>query len=139
MWILFDDARAKGAAPRLYADPQAIVVARTIEEVLPALDQVRRAVAEGAHAAGYLGYEGSYALDPKLAVGARSGEGPLLAFGLYDRFVTPDLAALLPSPDGAYAGEPRPRIGRADYERAAAEVREQLFAGDYYQANLTFG
>ena len=85
MWILFDDARPGGAAPRLYREPRAMVVARTVDEVVPALEEVRRAVAGGAHAAGYLAYEAGHALDPKLAASARAGEGPLLAFGLYSQ------------------------------------------------------
>lgn len=139
MWILFDDARPGGAAPRLYAKPREMIVARTIAEVVPALDAVLAGVAAGAHAAGWLAYEAGHALDPKLARSARGWDGRLLAFGLYDGFETPDLARLLPDPDGAFAGRPRPRITQAAYERAAGEVREHLFAGDFYQANLTFG
>jgi para-aminobenzoate synthetase/4-amino-4-deoxychorismate lyase len=145
MWILFDDARGRdgarrgGAALRLYAKPRETVVARALDQVGPALDRIREAVAGGAHAAGYLAYEAGHALDPKLAESARQAAGPLLAFGLFDGFSTPDLGDLLPAPDGAFVGPPRPRITRAAYEAAAAAVREHLFAGDYYQANLTFG
>ena len=139
MWILFDDARPDGAKPRLYRAPGSVVVAQRIDEVVPALEQVRSAVAGGAHAAGWLAYEAGHAFDPKLAASMREIEGPLLCFGLYDGFETPDLADLLPSPDGAFAGMPHPRIERAAYEAAVGEVREHLFAGDYYQANLTFG
>ena len=94
MWILFDDARPGGAAPRLYRAPQSVVVARRIEEVVPALEQVRAAVAAGAHAAGWLAYEAGHAFDPALTDSFRGGDGPLLSFGLYDGFETPDLAAL---------------------------------------------
>ncbi|MDQ3077608.1 MAG: aminodeoxychorismate synthase component I [Pseudomonadota bacterium] len=139
MWILFDDARAGGAPPRLYREPRSIIVARAIDEVVPALEQIQAGLADGAHAAGYLAYEAGHALDPKLADSMRSGDGPLLLFGLFDRAEIPDLAALLPSPEGAFVGRPRPRIDQAAYERAAATVREHLFAGDFYQANLTFG
>ena len=70
----------------------------------------RRRSRAGAHAAGYLAYEAGHALDPKLAASARQGDGPLLSFGLFDGFTTPDLGELLPSPDGAFVGPPRPRI-----------------------------
>ena len=139
MWILFDDARPGGARPRLYRAPRSVVVAKRFDEVVPALDQVRSAVAGGAHAAGWLAYEAGHAFDPKLAASMREIKGPLLCFGLYDGFETPDLADLLPSRNGAFAGTPHPRIERAVYEAAVGEVREHLFAGDYYQANLTFG
>ncbi len=139
MWILFDDAREGGASPRLYARPRKVIVAREVEQVIPALGQVRQEVASGAHAAGYLAYEAGHAFDAKLTASARRGEGPLLCFGLFDGYETPDLAALLPSPEGAYAAIPRPRISQDAYEEGVARVREHLFAGDFYQANLTFG
>jgi para-aminobenzoate synthetase/4-amino-4-deoxychorismate lyase len=139
MWILFDDAREGGASPRLYARPHATVVAKEIEEVLPALEQVRAAVATGAHAAGYLAYEAGHAFDPKLGGCTRTSDGPLLCFGLFAGFETPDLKQLLPPADGSYVGRPHPRISQSDYEAAARQVREHLFAGDFYQANLTFG
>ncbi|HXG81187.1 MAG TPA: aminodeoxychorismate synthase component I, partial [Sphingomicrobium sp.] len=46
---------------------------------------------------------------------------------------------ILPGPDGGYVGRPVPRITQQDYEEAVQQVREHLFAGDFYQANLTFG
>ena len=139
MWMLFDDGRAGGAQPRLYAGPSAAIVAWTAGEVAPALAAIRAGVAGGAHAAGYLAYEAGHAFDPRLEPSARRADGPLLQFGLFDGYSTPDLAQLLPLPDGAFVGCPHPRIAGAAYEAAVATVREQLFAGDYYQANLTFG
>jgi para-aminobenzoate synthetase/4-amino-4-deoxychorismate lyase len=139
MWLLFDDAREGGASPRLYTDPTEVIFAREIEEVIPALEQVRVGIAAGHHAAGYLAYEAAYALDPKLTSCARMADSPLVCFGLFDAFEIPDLESLLPSPDGAFIGRPKPRLGQTAYEAAVAEVREHLFAGDFYQANLTFG
>ena len=137
--MLFDDGRAGGPPPRLYAAPLATIEAWTVGEVAPALAAVRAGVADGAHAAGYLAYEAGHAFDPRLGPSARAADGPLLRFGLFDGYSTPDLATLLPSPDGAYVGRPRPRIGAAAYQAAVGVVREQLFAGEFYQANLTFG
>ncbi|WP_240913818.1 aminodeoxychorismate synthase component I [Sphingomonas sp. HDW15A] len=67
---------------------------------------------------------------------------PLLWFGIFDgyRLLDPaDVTVMLGDPAGAWIGRPRPRIGRSDYLAAAERVREHLFAGDFYQANLTFG
>ena len=139
MRILFDDAREGGASPRLYARLSTVIIAREVGEVVPALDRVRAGLAAGKHAAGYLAYEAGHAFDPKLSASTRRGEGPLLCFGLFDDFATPDLTALLPPADGAYVGRPRPRITQSAYEAAAIKVRDHLFAGDFYQANLTFG
>ncbi|HXG99563.1 MAG TPA: aminodeoxychorismate synthase component I [Sphingomicrobium sp.] len=139
MWILFDDARRGGASPRVYAEPREVIVAHSLEEVVPALERVGAAVAAGTHAAGYLAYEAGHAFDPRLAASARATEGPLLSFGLFDDFTVPNLADLLPDADGAFVGKVHPRIDQGDYEDAAGAVREDLFAGEYYQANLTFG
>ncbi|MCL6741925.1 aminodeoxychorismate synthase component I [Sphingomonas sp. RB56-2] len=139
MWLLFDDAREGGAAPRLYRQPVEIIAAHDLDEVEPALGRIRAGLRAGRHAAGYLAYEAGHAFESKLAGSARRGEGPLLCFGLFEGHETPDIETLLPSPDGAYIGPVRPRIGRPSYEAAADQVREHLFAGDFYQANLTFG
>lgn len=139
MIVLFDDAREGGATPRLYRQPGEVIVAREWDDVGPALEKVRKGLRAGKHAAGYLAYEAGYAFDPKLRPIARKGEGPLLCFGLFDSFDTPDLSDLLPSPDGASVGPIRPRISPDAYARSVARVHEHLFAGDFYQANLTFG
>ena len=139
MWMFFDDERKNGADPRLYRDPVERVVADSFEEIPPALERIRAALGEGKHAAGYLAYEAGYAFDTKLTGHARKGDGPLLSFGLFEGFETPELGSLLPNPDGAFAGRLLPRIEANEYESAAQTVRDHLFAGDFYQANLTFG
>ena len=141
-FVLFDDMRADGAGARIYEHPADQVAAAGIEDVRPALDQLRTAVASGRHAAGFIAYDAAYALEPKLWALARQGEGPLLWFGLFDSYralAADELEAMLGDPAGAWTGTPKPRIARGDYLAAAAHVREHLFAGDFYQANLTFG
>ena len=136
-YLLFDDARAGAATARLYQNPAEVVVAWQLDEVRPALARVRAGLAEGRHAAGWLAYEAGHAFDPALAASFRRPGGPLLWFGLFDGWeaVTPDQ---LPSGDGAHLSLPVARIDRADYLAAVATVHEALYAGDYYQANLTF-
>lgn len=107
--------------------------------MVPALERLQAAVRDGRHAAGYLAYEAGHALDPALTSSARQGEGPLLWFGLFDDYEEADASSWLPQPDGARVSPPQPRIRREDYLSAVADVREHLFAGDFYQANLTFG
>ena len=137
-FLLFDDAREGGRA-RLYRNSRQSIVAHSLDDVRPALATLRQGIAAGAHAAGYLAYEAGQALDPALSESARTGDGPLLWFGLFDGFEMPELTSLLPNPAGAFAGAPRPRIGFDDYAAAAGTVSDHLFAGDFYQANLTFG
>ena len=120
--------------PRLYRHPAEVVEARRPGDVAAALRRLR-----GRHAAGFIGYEAGHALEPKLAPLARAGDGPpLLWFGLFGGWEEVDAAALLPDPAGAWAGPPRPRIGRDAHEGAIAAALDHILAGDIYQANLTF-
>ena len=124
------------AGGRLYRSPADVVEARAPGEIAPALAQLRAARRE---AAGFLAYEAGHALEPKLApLAVRGEETPLLWFGLFDGWEEVDVAAWLPDPAGAWAGAPQPLIARQAYEAAAERVREHIFAGDVYQANLTF-
>ena len=139
MWILFDDAREGGISPRLYREPSQIIVANELDEVVPALERIRSGLRSGKHAAGYIAYEAGHALDPKLSASFRKADGPLLCFGLFDGFETPDISGLLTSPDSAFIGVASPRLSQGQYETAVRQVHEHLLAGDFYQANLTFG
>lgn len=137
--MLLDDARPGGADARLYRDPVRIVTAQRPEEVHVALAALDAARSERLHAAGYLAYEVGHALEPRLGTPVTSG--PLLWFGLFERFETiaaEDVTALLPDPAGAWIGRPRPGITRAAYDAAFARVHEWIEAGDIYQANLSF-
>ena len=128
---------------RLYEAPVGEIVALHDDEVRPALARLRAAVASGRHVAGWIGYDAGYALEDKLFPLARTlGDTPLLWFGIFDSYRILDAAectAFLGDPAAAFLAKPKPRIERAAYLAAATRVREHLFAGDYYQANLTFG
>ena len=142
-FLLFDDARVGGAPCRLYEAPLGEIVAHEIDEVAPALAELRMAVGHGKHVAGWIAYDAGYALEDKLRpLARRLGDAPLLWFGLFERYRILDAkqrAAFLGDPAAAWLGLPRPRIERAAYFAAAARVKEHLFAGEFYQANLTFG
>ena len=138
-FLLFDDAREGGAPARLYRAPFETIAASDLDDVRPALERLRAAATGGAHAAGFLTYEAGLAFEPRLAAGARKAQGLLLWFGLFDGYETIDASDWLPDSAGGWVGKPKPRIAQADYLAAAERVREHLFAGDFYQANLTFG
>jgi para-aminobenzoate synthetase/4-amino-4-deoxychorismate lyase len=124
-----------GGEARLYRAPVEIVEARQVDEVRPALARLRCAERD---AVGFLAYEAGHALEPKLAALApETGEMPLLWFGLFDAPESVDLERL-PSPDGAWAGPPCPRIEREAYVAAVDAVLAHTLEGDLYQANLTF-
>lgn len=135
-FVLLDDARDGGAAPRLYQHPVAVVAAMTVDAVAPALAEVRAGVAKGLHAAGYLAYEAAAAFEPALPPPALPPV-PLLWFGLFKGFTTPDPDSLPPA-SSAWTGVVTPQIARADYDARLDTLIELIRAGDLYQANLAY-
>ncbi|WP_019834036.1 aminodeoxychorismate synthase component I [Sphingomonas sp. PR090111-T3T-6A] len=138
-FVLLDDATGAGAGPaRLYRDPAEVVTASTRAGLAEALATLRTAQARGLHAAGWIAYDAGA---PGEASTATEGEGPLLWFGLFERYETipaADVPSLFPDPAGAWAGAPVPRIAFAAYAEAFSRVEAYIAAGDIYQANLTF-
>jgi len=136
-FVLLDDARDGGRA-FLHAGPSQIVETREPDEIATCLDLLRGA---GRTAAGFIAYEAGHTLEPKLAPLCRRAaddEPPLLWFGLFDHVEPVDAGALLPDPDGAWAGAPRPSIDQSDHAEMVAAAMAHIEAGDIYQANITF-
>jgi len=140
-FVLLDDARAAGAAPaRLYQAPIAIVEARAVAEVKPALDRLRAARHRGLHAAGSMAYEAAAAFEPVIGT-LPASDAPLLWFGLFESFdeIAPgDVPALLPDPAAGWTGTPQPDVDRAGYADRFDRVHALIEAGDLYQANLSY-
>ncbi len=149
-FVLFDDARASGAADaRLFREPRQLFVARRpaeIAAVLEAADAARRA--GGGTLAGYLAYEAGLAFEPRLAglAQARSGaSGPLVWLGLFDEPETipaADMPSWLAEQAGADAGPSsigplEPQVSIGEYLARFEVLKEAISAGDIYQANLT--
>lgn len=144
-FVLLDDVAAGDVPARLYRDPVAIISAETLEGVTPALDQLRRAVGTGQHAAGFIGYDAALAVAvpgvPAATAALPTGSAPLLWFGIfegYNEIASRAVAALLPDPAGAWLGAPEPEIDRADYIARLDRLLDLIVAGDLYQANLTY-
>ena len=143
--ILLDAARAEphqAGRPEslLFTSPRLHIVASTLEEVGPALDQVAQAVRDGRWVAGYLAYEAGYALQPGETMPHHGADGPLLWFGVYDapeRIALDDAARRLASAPPATIHEPVFTMGRADYRERIARIKRLIREGDLYQVNLT--
>jgi para-aminobenzoate synthetase/4-amino-4-deoxychorismate lyase len=139
-FVLLDDAREEAAPARLYRRPVRVVEARTIAQVLPALESLRSARDAGLHAAGFLSYDAGAAFEPILG-DSRTNDAPLLWFGLfqdYEEIAPSDVPALLPDPAGAWIAPPEPGIDQAAYDDQFARVLDLIAAGDVYQINLSY-
>jgi para-aminobenzoate synthetase/4-amino-4-deoxychorismate lyase len=122
----------------LYQDPLEIVATNSPDQVRECLNRLR---GTSRHIAGFMGYEAGHVFEPTLAPLRRSmgaDEPPLLWFGLFDRRDEVELGHLLPDPASAWAGTPRPLVAAQDHQNAIERAIRHIYAGDIYQANVTF-
>jgi para-aminobenzoate synthetase / 4-amino-4-deoxychorismate lyase len=120
-----------GGQSILHRNPIRTVEARTAPGVAPALDELR-----DQDAVGFIGYEAGHALERSLAAeDPEADQPPLLWFMLGSSAEVPPP---LPYTASAWAGVPRPLIGRDAYLASVDRIRRHIFDGDVYQVNLTF-
>ena len=136
--VLVEDG--PGGAPALFDGAHEVLVAASgsdLPGVLQALDAAR---AKGFWVAGWLSYEGGYALEPKLAGLEPVGGGPRAVFGVFDgpQDATTMLDTAQLQAKGVALAPPVPMISRDAYDAAMARVMGYIAAGDCYQINLTF-
>src|SRR5215217_9223412 len=117
-----------------FSSPHKIVVARKLEDVLPALAEIEALIASHQwHAAGFLSYEAAPAFDPALQARTEA-QFPYLWFGLYSE----PKSVPLSQPDA-----PKPildwqtTINRDAYLSAVAEIKDAIAKGKTYQVNYT--
>jgi len=147
--VLLDDSRPAHRAGRslLFADPEKIIVAHTLDEVGAALEAMDAALARGLHLAGWISYECGAYFEPRLKpLMADRADEPLIWMmatprctklsssevteGFFDaRRGTHHLA-------GMEIGESP--VSEADYLAALEKVHDYIQAGDVYQINHTF-
>jgi para-aminobenzoate synthetase/4-amino-4-deoxychorismate lyase len=131
---------------RHFERPVDVVVARNIEEVLPAIETIEHAcVRLHRHAAGFVSYEAAPAFDAALKT-QPTDDFPLLWFGVYDTLqertldelgsldVTLGTAASAVESDGRW----EPSISAEQYARVFEELQERIRNGDTYQVNYTY-
>jgi len=120
----------------VFEEPEELVIARRIPDVLPALARVEAATREGRHAAGFLAYECAPAFEPAMRT-RPPVSFPLVWFGVFGkrRRIRP----------GEYAAsgtcrlsEWTPSISREAYLAAFRRIQRHITAGDTYQVNFTF-
>jgi hypothetical protein len=72
-----------GSAWRLYKDPIELLIAKDPDSLKESLSRIEQHMHHGREAAGFLGYEAGYALEPRLHLHLARARGPLSYFGLY--------------------------------------------------------
>ncbi len=133
---IFIEAYTPGqtAQSRVFIDPVEEVVARDLDQVSSALEEVEQAVDRGLHAVGFISYEAASGLDRALRT-RETGDLPLVYFGLFKgRKESNDQ-----DKRGRYSiGEWEPSVSPKEYAAAIERIRTYIAAGDTYQVNYTF-
>lgn len=107
-----------------------------LDDVVPVLHDVERAVARGLHAAGFVAYEAAPAFDPALATHPPDPRLPLAWFAVFQ--ARDDVHPAYDRADGqAELGAWSLDVAEADYLRNVERIRALIAAGDTYQTNYT--
>src|SRR5690606_27930496 len=100
-----------------------------LDEVVPALKEVEREVARGAHAAGFLSYEAAPALDRALVTHPPRPGQPLLWFGLCaERGSAPEIPSAAGG-GGARLGAWESTLTPAEHARRVDRIRGLIARG----------
>ncbi|WP_077213479.1 aminodeoxychorismate synthase component I [Bacillus dakarensis] len=130
--LSFEFAGTAGVVPHTFSDPENIIIANTVEEVLPCLESVQHAVDKGYYAAGFLSYESAPAFDPAFKV--KDGNTmPLLWFAIFS-----DVTHEPINGDGPYTlTKWKQSVSMSEYEKAIDSIKHYIECGDTYQTNYT--
>ncbi|HEY6008961.1 MAG TPA: aminodeoxychorismate synthase component I [Geobacteraceae bacterium] len=104
--------------------------------VIPALERLETAIAQGYHAAGFVTYEAAAGLATELPT-RPSGEQPLVWFGIFRHRRTVTAGAFARDAAAAATSHWSPSLAPGDYADAIAAIRDQIAAGATYQVNFT--
>jgi para-aminobenzoate synthetase/4-amino-4-deoxychorismate lyase len=126
-----------------FSSPARILIARQLNEILPALEELDAAIKRGYWAAGFIAYEAAPAFDPALRT-RQPGPLPLLWFGLYRKRqvrITPEFPSLGKTDPALFQALEKPwkaNVSPAVFRRAIAAIRRKIAAGETYQVNYSF-
>ncbi|MFD2046429.1 aminodeoxychorismate synthase component I [Ornithinibacillus salinisoli] len=118
--------------PLCFKDPVDVIVAHSVEEILPCLNKIQDAIHNGYYAAGYLSYEAAPAFDSAFAVHENSTM-PLLWFGIFHK---PTSEPLLSS-NHFHTDTWEPQTDINKYNQSIAKIKDYIAQGDTYQVNYT--
>jgi para-aminobenzoate synthetase/4-amino-4-deoxychorismate lyase len=119
----------------LFTNPHHVFIAHTYDDLPALFREIDAAPGNGLYAAGYLGYECGYGIEPSLlAIAPAESSVPLAWFGFYQdaikfnyqcepRHFTPPLPSL--------------DISKDEYFDKFANIKSHIKAGNTYQVNLT--
>ena len=121
-----------------FRDPEEIIVAHKINDVLPALRKVENAAREDdLHAAGFVSYDAASAFERQMQA-KPDLNFPLVWFGLFREpecsidFPEPQRRSNIPDYDWV------PSVSEAEYAKSIDRIKQHIERGETYQVNYTF-
>ena len=131
--LSFEFSSSKGEIePLTFSDPHKVIIAHTIEEVLPSFQMIQDAIDDGYYAAGFLSYESASAFDPAYRV-KEEHSMPLLWFGIFSE---PQNMSL--SSTGTYSlTKWNSSVSMDEYRESIMSIKQSIENGDTYQTNYT--
>jgi para-aminobenzoate synthetase/4-amino-4-deoxychorismate lyase len=136
MQILIDFCDPHGQQPALrcaFNAPEQTLVAHTLEQVKPMLDEVEKLSQQGRWCVGYVRFEAAPAFDAALAVHAT--DGPLAWFGIYTQ--AHDWPTSTASDSSQTQVQWHSQIDRSTFDANMARIHQAIAAGEFYQLNYT--
>lgn len=131
--LSFEYASSNGEVkPFTFKNPFKIIVAYTVEEVLPSFQLIQQAIEDGYYAAGYVSYESAPAFDQAMKVNSNPTM-PLLWFGIFKE----PLHESLVSNEQYEHTKWLPKVTMSQYESSISSIQNAIKNGDTYQTNYT--
>lgn len=122
----------------VFDNPRDIILARTADDILPALEKLEAARKAGFWLAGYLSYEAGHIFEPKLRpLIEDSRETPLIAMGIFDAPGGNDHPLATAATGTATLTDFRAGWDFETYADRFERLHHHIRRGDCYQANLT--
>jgi para-aminobenzoate synthetase / 4-amino-4-deoxychorismate lyase len=131
--LSFEFSSSKGEIePLTFSEPHKVIIANTIEEVLPCFQMIQNAIDDGYYAAGFLSYESAAAFDSAYRV-KEEHSMPLLWFGI---FTEPQHMSL--SSTGTYSlTKWNSSVDMDEYRASIMSIKQSIENGNTYQTNYT--
>src|SRR5271156_2416747 len=120
----------------LFTNPHHVFVAHTYDDLPALFREIDAAPGNGLYAAGYIGYECGYGIEPSLlAIAPAKSSIPLAWFGFYQDVIKFDYHQ--PEPTSFTPPVPTLDISKDEYFEKFAKIKSHIKAGNTYQVNLT--
>lgn len=136
--VVLLDSRREGDFPHSFRFEGYLntITATSPEQVLPALREIEKAVANGCHAVGFLSYEAASGLDsPQYSSPPR--QFPLLWFAIYREKLSGDSESLPPADCEYTASDWTLPVSCLEYDNVIGEIKARIARGETYQVNFT--